>query len=133
MVVNSQISHTDCRSEIGITIGLIDSLIFISRILSKRNLEDFNVGAALSDLASDEDFNEVIKKSKQLNIPKPETISDSDKEKEIILMLANVWNEYLEIPEQNDLERKEFCSMIHRCQDSVAAREIYRQMRNEKQ
>lgn len=129
MAQNSQISHTDCRSEIGITIGLIDSLIFISRILSKRNLGDFNVGAALSDLASDEDFNEVIKKAKQINISKPEIISDLDKEKEIVLRLGDVWNKYLEIPEQNDLERKEFCSMIHRCQDSVAAREMYRQMR----
>lgn len=58
---------TDCRSEEGITIGLVDSLISICRILAKRDLEGFNVGQALCDLVSDEDFNFVIDKGNLTN------------------------------------------------------------------
>lgn len=58
---------TDCRSEEGITIGLVDSLISICRILAKRDLEGFNVGQALCDLVSDEDFNFVMDKGSSTN------------------------------------------------------------------
>lgn len=48
--------HSNCRTEDGITIGLIDSLIFISRILAKRDLRSPEVLEALKDLQSDEDI-----------------------------------------------------------------------------
>lgn len=52
------ISNTDCRTEEGITVGLIDSLITISRVLApilKKELPP-SVREALSDLQSDEDL-----------------------------------------------------------------------------
>lgn len=53
-------SVIDCRSEEGITVGLIDSLISIARILSKRDLMTSNAQEALKDLASDEDIAAVL-------------------------------------------------------------------------
>jgi len=46
---------TDCRSTEGVTVGLIDALISISRILAKRDLSPEVVQEALKDLRSDED------------------------------------------------------------------------------
>lgn len=48
-------SHTDCRSEMGVTVGLIDGLIAISRVLAKRDLSAPEVNEALEDLRHDED------------------------------------------------------------------------------
>ena len=53
-------STTDCRSEEGITVGLIDSLISISRILAKRDLNSPAVLEALKDLQSDSDVKIII-------------------------------------------------------------------------
>lgn len=48
---------TDCRSEEGITVGLIDALISIARVLAKRDLRKHKaVREALKDLDNDEDF-----------------------------------------------------------------------------
>lgn len=49
-------AFTDCRSEEGITVGLIDTLITICRILRHRDLSGVATKEALKDLASDEDF-----------------------------------------------------------------------------
>ena len=49
-------SHTDCRTEEGITVGLIDTLITVCRVLRHRDLSDKEVKEALKDLSSDEDF-----------------------------------------------------------------------------
>lgn len=57
----------DCRSEAGITIGLIDSLIAINRVLSRRLMAPFadenyskaeldKIREAIKDIATDEDF-----------------------------------------------------------------------------
>jgi hypothetical protein len=56
---------TDCRSEVGITVGLIDSLIFICRILSKRDLSNVSITEALLDLQSDEDIKEIFNSKKK--------------------------------------------------------------------
>lgn len=47
---------TDCRSETGVTVGLIDSLITICRVLKQRDLASPEVQEALLDLRSDEDI-----------------------------------------------------------------------------
>lgn len=49
-------THTDCRDEVGITVGLIDGVISIMRILVTRDLSDPEVKEALQDLRDDEDF-----------------------------------------------------------------------------
>lgn len=51
--------HTNCRDETGITVGLIDSLISICRILADRDLERAEVREALKDLREDGDFRKV--------------------------------------------------------------------------
>lgn len=60
MMKSNHIS-TDCRTEDGITVGLIDSIITISRILSQRDLSSHNVKEALKDLKSDKDFKNLRK------------------------------------------------------------------------
>lgn len=46
----------DCRSESGITIGLIDGMIAIARVLAKRDLSQPGIAEALQDLQADEDI-----------------------------------------------------------------------------
>lgn len=53
-------SETDCRSEEGVTVGLIDSLISICRVLSKREMNTKSIQEALCDLSTDEDVNKVL-------------------------------------------------------------------------
>lgn len=47
---------TDCRSEIGITVGLIDAMISIARVAKQRNLQSPEIIEALKDLQGDEDI-----------------------------------------------------------------------------
>lgn len=49
-------ADTDCRSEEGITVGLVDALITLLRILRHRDLSPEAVQEALADLAADEDL-----------------------------------------------------------------------------
>lgn len=56
-------STTDCRSEIGITVGLVDSIISISRVLAKMDLEPEEVKEALKDLTTDEDLAKILGKA----------------------------------------------------------------------
>ena len=54
-------SNTDCREEIGITVGLIDSLIDIARVLKPRlTNKNKNIKDALKDLRSDEDIKFIL-------------------------------------------------------------------------
>lgn len=46
----------DCRSEDGITIGLIDAMITIARIAAKRDLKSKAVQEALLDFYNDDDM-----------------------------------------------------------------------------
>ena len=57
-------TYTDCRSEEGVTTGLVDALISICRILSKRDLSPPAVVEALKDLRSDEDVHHVFQSGK---------------------------------------------------------------------
>jgi len=49
-------SYTDCREEEGTTVGLIDSIIYIARILKTKDLTTNEVLEALKDLRQDEDL-----------------------------------------------------------------------------
>jgi hypothetical protein len=62
---NKSESATDCRAENGITVGLIDALISIARVLVKRDFNDAAVQEALKDLATDEDVAEILRKAKE--------------------------------------------------------------------
>jgi hypothetical protein len=51
---------TDCRTDEGVTVGLIDSLIFIARALAKRDLQSETVKSVLRDFRNDEDVKKLI-------------------------------------------------------------------------
>lgn len=51
---------SDCRSKDGVTIGLIDAIISIARILAPRDCSSAAIREALSDLRDDEDVAKVV-------------------------------------------------------------------------
>ena len=51
---------TDCRSPDGVTVGLIDSIIFTCRILMERDWSNPEVQEALTDLRQDSDVSQVM-------------------------------------------------------------------------
>jgi hypothetical protein len=53
--------ETSCRSEVGVTVGLIDAMISIARVLARRPIDGPTVRAALTDLASDEDVRAIMR------------------------------------------------------------------------
>lgn len=53
-------TKTDCRTEVGITVGIIDSIINGFRLLRNRTTVEVPVQQALLDLHSDEDVRHVI-------------------------------------------------------------------------
>jgi hypothetical protein len=59
------ISKTDCRSPDGITIGLIDGMIAMARVLRKANLGSAEVQEALKDFTTDEDVKWLMEHSVQ--------------------------------------------------------------------
>lgn len=54
------VSTTDCRTETGTTVGLVDALIAILRVLAPRDLTPTEVQEALADLHADEDLWRVL-------------------------------------------------------------------------
>lgn len=51
----------DCKSQLGITIGLIDAMISIARVLAPRlHTSDPDIDHALLDLAGDEDIATIL-------------------------------------------------------------------------
>ena len=62
-ILKEEEMSTDCRSNVGITIGLIDSLISISRILKIRiDTDNAEINGALADLRDDEDLKKILQK-----------------------------------------------------------------------
>ena len=49
-------TYTDCRSEVGITVGIIDAIITLCRLLHERDMSGDEVVQALQDLKHDENF-----------------------------------------------------------------------------
>jgi hypothetical protein len=52
---------TDCRTEEGITVGLIDSIITMLRVLRHRDISHNSARQALADLLSDEDLDWLLR------------------------------------------------------------------------
>lgn len=57
---------TNCRDEEGVTVGLVDALISIGRILANRDLNQPAVREALKDLADDEDMAKILMEAKKI-------------------------------------------------------------------
>jgi hypothetical protein len=49
-----------CKTPDGITVGLIDGMIAIARVLKQRDLTSPGVQEALTDLAQDDDIKDLI-------------------------------------------------------------------------
>ncbi len=64
--MESNHSSTNCRDEDGVTVGLIDALMSIARILAKRDMNPDSVQEALKDLASDEDIAKVLDEARRI-------------------------------------------------------------------
>lgn len=54
------VSTTDCRSDEGVTVGILDSVITLCRLYKGREITPA-VREALRDLAADEDFAKLLK------------------------------------------------------------------------
>lgn len=52
----------------------------------------------------------------------------TEAEKQLVLMLAEVWNKYLELPSEHISDYSEFCTGIHRLQEKVLARPARREL-----
>ena len=46
----------------------------------------------------------------------------TEQEAKVVQMLADAWNEYMELPVEHPMDRQEFCTAINACQDKVLAR-----------
>lgn len=55
-------TYTDCRSEIGITVGIIDAIITLCRLLRGRDMSGDEVDQALQDLRHDENFANLLRR-----------------------------------------------------------------------
>jgi len=47
---------SDSRTKTGTSVGLIDSIIFIARVLAESDLNAYEIKEALKDLQADEDL-----------------------------------------------------------------------------
>lgn len=52
--------QTDCKTEIGITVGLIDGIISITRILVDRDWDAPEIQEAIKDLREDDDMKRLM-------------------------------------------------------------------------
>jgi hypothetical protein len=59
-------TYTDCRSEEGITVGLIDAMIVTARILARRDFTSPAVIEALKDFVSDLDVQKIISEASRI-------------------------------------------------------------------
>lgn len=60
-------TYSDCKTENGITIGLVDAVISILRVLSPRDLTHPYVVAALTDLKGDPDYAKLVETLSTIN------------------------------------------------------------------
>lgn len=50
----------DCRSEEGVTVGIIDAIITLCHLMDKRDTSPVTVQEALKDLRADESFRDLL-------------------------------------------------------------------------
>lgn len=62
-------THTDCRTRTGVTVGAIDAVITLCRIIRAADLSPDAVIEALADLRSDEDVRAVVSGSPETSLP----------------------------------------------------------------
>lgn len=46
----------------------------------------------------------------------------TEHEAKVAQMLGEAWNEYVKLPVEHPMERQEFCTAIHACQDKILGR-----------
>lgn len=74
-----QSTSTDCRSDEGITVGLIDGIISIARVLRTRNLHGVAIEAAIADLRQDEDLRALLSQQPSpAQFTKPSLLADTN-------------------------------------------------------
>jgi len=54
----------------------------------------------------------------------------TDAERQVVNLLAEAWNRYLDLPEQKPGSHPEMCAMINHCQEHVLARVGWRLLNN---
>jgi hypothetical protein len=52
-------------------------------------------------------------------------------EKELLFKLADIWNDFILLPEEHPADREEFALAIHSMQRIIAARGAFRRLNNE--
>ncbi len=62
------ITYTDCRSPVGVTVGLIDGIIAMARVLKTMDQSSLEVQEALKDLRSDEDIRNLVDIPEELSM-----------------------------------------------------------------
>ncbi len=50
-------------------------------------------------------------------------------ERALVMGLAEVWNRYMELPEEHPMDRQEFCMLVHHLQHMVLARPARRALK----
>lgn len=75
--MKTEMDALECTSEAGITVGLIDSIISISRVLARRDFSDRHVIEALRDLNQDGDLQGIVAAADRV-IPPAESGGPSD-------------------------------------------------------
>ena len=98
-------SSTDCRTETGVTVGLIDSLISIARVLKLRiDTDDKEVKEALKDLRADEDLKKILQNDSSLSENKASSISDLNKDqKPMVIGIAEILRSVKDVKNRSEI------------------------------
>ena len=86
-------THTCCRSETGITVGLVDSMISISRVLAHRDFNPVEVTEALKDLRDDPDIRKVFEEEVPVQDDQPWKVMDRFRSGNQTYMIVGVIND----------------------------------------
>lgn len=52
----------------------------------------------------------------------------TEAESALVRALGEVWNDFLKLPQEHPMDRTEFCSAIHQCQEKILSRTARRQL-----
>lgn len=83
----------DCRSEIGVTVGLIDSIISVARVLRRRDFNATSIHEALLDLRSDEDVQFLL--DRKSDSEQPEVREEFQNLKDVLYELLEAFSEFM--------------------------------------